>query len=191
MMSGKAMDLVEFLFSFRGRVNRAKYLLFCLASALLLFGATILVARGRGLSPMLAIALSVGVIIFIVGLMVANLAVGVKRLHDRDKSGWWMPFFVFAPSVLGGINAAAGRHGGILLTLAGIAISLWALVELGFLPGTDGTNGYGPDPRFSSGKFADPPTSRASPLPASSIAHVNLDISNPNTFGRRVNTRPV
>src|ERR1700736_6251516 len=111
------MDLVDFLFSFRGRVNRAKYWLFCLASALLLFGDAILIPRGRALPSLLAIALFGAVIIFIIALMVANFAVGVKRLHDRDKSGWWMPFFVFAPSILGGINAAAGRHGGILFTL--------------------------------------------------------------------------
>jgi uncharacterized membrane protein YhaH (DUF805 family) len=185
------MDLVDFLFSFRGRVNRAKYWLFCLASALLLFGAAILIPRGRALPSLLAIALFGAVIIFIIALMVANFAVGVKRLHDRDKSGWWMPFFVFAPSILGGINAAAGRHGGILFTLAGVAISLWALVELGFLPGADGSNGYGPDPRVSSGKFADPPARRASSLPASPLARVNLDISDPKTFGRRGNPRTV
>ena len=185
------MDLVDFLFSFRGRVNRAKYLLFCFASALLLFGASSLIPRTRALSSILAIAVSGSVTIFVIALMVANFAVGVKRLHDRDKSGWWMPFFVFAPSVLGAINATAGRHGGILFTLAGLAISLWALVELGFLPGTDGTNGYGPDPRFSSGKSADPPPSRASPPPMSSLARVSIDVPDAKTFERRGNTRAV
>jgi uncharacterized membrane protein YhaH (DUF805 family) len=65
-MSGDAMDLLDFLFSFRGRVNRAKYLLFCLASALLLFGATILIPHGRALPSLLAIALFGGVTILVI-----------------------------------------------------------------------------------------------------------------------------
>jgi hypothetical protein len=125
-------------------------------------------------------------------MMVANFAVGVKRLHDRAKSGWWMPFFVFGPSVLGGLNAAAARQGiGILFSLAGSAISIWALIELGFLRGTDGTNSHDPDPRFSSGKFANSPPRRPSPPPAPSMGRVNIDISEPRTFGRRGNARTV
>ena len=34
----------------------------------------------------------------------------------------------------------------IILGLAGFGISIWALVELGFLRGTVGPNQYGPDP---------------------------------------------
>ena len=26
-------------------------------------------------------------------LIVSGLAVGIKRLHDRDKSGWWLLLF--------------------------------------------------------------------------------------------------
>ena len=35
----------------------------------------------------------------------------------------------------------------LVLGLAGVVISLWALVELGFLPGTKGENRFGPDPK--------------------------------------------
>ena len=194
------MDVVGFLFSFRGRVNRAKYWLFCLASVLLLFGGSALITRARAL-PIVMIVLSLGVIILAIALSVANFAVGIKRLHDRDKSGWWFPFFVFGPAALSAINLVAGRHGSILLPLAGFAISLWGLVELGFLPGTEGTNSYGPDPRFSGGKFAeppaihfggelaDPPASPTSPLPAPPLARVSIDVPQPKTFGRRGNPR--
>jgi uncharacterized membrane protein YhaH (DUF805 family) len=34
----------------------------------------------------------------------------------------------------------------IIMGVAGLAISVWALVELGFLRGTPGDNAYGPDP---------------------------------------------
>jgi uncharacterized membrane protein YhaH (DUF805 family) len=36
--------------------------------------------------------------------------------------------------------------GGIILHLVSFAITIWAIVELGFLRGTIGPNRYGPDP---------------------------------------------
>ncbi len=51
------------------------------------------------------------------------LAISVKRWHDRDKSGWW-----------------------VLIGLVPLIGGLWALIETGFLPGTEGDNQYGPDP---------------------------------------------
>lgn len=58
----------------------------------------------------------------IVGLIFLwpQYAIATKRWHDRGKSGWWS-LIVLVP-VIGG---------------------LWALVELGFLPGEEGVNAYG------------------------------------------------
>ncbi len=78
----------------------------------------------------------------------------MKRLHDRDKDWWWLLVFVAAPDVLnvyvfsqtvtlGGANIGALAQ---LCSFAGLALSLWALVELGFLRGTVGDNRFGPDP---------------------------------------------
>jgi uncharacterized membrane protein YhaH (DUF805 family) len=78
---------------------------------------------------------------------ISAFAVGVKRLHDRDKSGWWVLLFLLAPSVLGSIaNTSEQPLVGFVLGLASFVISIWALVELGFLRGTVGPNRYGPDP---------------------------------------------
>ena len=52
-----------------------------------------------------------------------ELALGVKRLHDRDMSGWWT-LISFVP------------FGGFIL-----------LVILGFLDGTQGPNRFGPSPK--------------------------------------------
>ena len=56
----------------------------------------------------------------------AWLAVNMKRCHDRDRSG-----------VI------------LLATLIPFGF-LWLIIELGFIAGTEGPNGYGPDPRGSS-----------------------------------------
>jgi uncharacterized membrane protein YhaH (DUF805 family) len=52
-----------------------------------------------------------------------TLAVYAKRWHDRGKSGWWT-----------------------LILLIPIIGPLWALIECGFLRGTEGPNQYGADP---------------------------------------------
>lgn len=61
------------------------------------------------------------------GLFVLSTINAIKRLHDRDKSGWWF-LAMFVAS----------------LTLVG---ALWPLIELGFLDGTPGPNKFGPSPK--------------------------------------------
>ena len=77
-------------------------------------------------------------------MTVSGVAVGLKRLHDRGMSGWWLLVFYLLPAVLDGIGRAVDVP--IVFSLAGSVISIWALVVLGFLRGTAGVNQYGPDP---------------------------------------------
>jgi len=85
------------------------------------------------------------------------LAVGSKRLHDRNRNGWWLLVFWLLPFalVVGGFSIAlfddprTGRSGdfstGVILVLASLPPALWGIVELGILPGTMGPNRYGAD----------------------------------------------
>ena len=123
------------LFSFQGRINRAKYWL-------VLVGMWVVVAVvfGALFAPMMTAAdpsaamASMGAISFIVMavlyilLIWIGLAVQVKRWHDRNKSGWW-----------------------VLIALVPFIGVFWALIECGFLKGTAGPNPYGPDPLTSIG----------------------------------------
>ena len=86
------------------------------------------------------------------------MAVGAKRLHDRNKNGWWVLVFWLLPFALlcGGFSIIlfddprTGRSGdfstGLILVLASLPPALWGIVELGILPGTKGPNLYGADP---------------------------------------------
>jgi uncharacterized membrane protein YhaH (DUF805 family) len=78
-------------------------------------------------------------------LIWTGFALTTKRLHDRDKSAWWVLLFCGAPSILEAIGEHVGSAGSIL-SLIGGGISVWGLVELGFLRGTTGQNRYGPNP---------------------------------------------
>lgn len=68
--------------------------------------------------------------IYALAAFIPSIAVTVRRLHDRDMSGWWY---------LG--LAVAG-----LLPLVGFVASI-ALLVLMVLPGTAGSNRFGSDPK--------------------------------------------
>ncbi len=147
------MDWWPFFFSFRGRINRAKYWL-----ALLIF---FIVDVVLGLLEFaLGNAVTFHIFSFLVNLavLVATIAVSTKRLHDRDRSAWWLFLFFMGPvlfAVVGGaiMWAGAGSEEWSFLfflvrlcLLGGFALGIWGLVEMGFLRGTAGYNRFGPDP---------------------------------------------
>jgi uncharacterized membrane protein YhaH (DUF805 family) len=83
-----------------------------------------------------------------------NLAVTAKRLHDRDRNGWWA-VAVFAINRLSylyyglffGVDISIAEE--LFLALLAVAMSLlqtWVIIELFFIAGTDGPNRFGPDP---------------------------------------------
>ena len=102
------MDLLYFLFGFDGRFNRAKFwLAVVLYTAVSLAFAFFAIDTLRLLDKDSSFEfLGGGLVLWITGLSLAlmvlwsSLATGVKRLHDRDKSGWWILLFLLAPIVL-------------------------------------------------------------------------------------------
>jgi uncharacterized membrane protein YhaH (DUF805 family) len=140
------MSLSQLLFSFQGRLNRKPYWLTAIAITALVIVLILLALAMFGEREFGAgIAVVLLLIILYIPLIWVGLAVGAKRLHDRDKSAWWLLLFYAAPSVLSGAANRADEMG-IVLHLASFAITIWAIVELGFLRGTPGPNSYGPDP---------------------------------------------
>ena len=67
----------------------------------------------------------------IVMALILLLPVNVRRLHDRNMSGWWMLVFI-----LGGMIPYVGQ-----------LIGLVQFVIMGCLDGTPGPNRYGLDPK--------------------------------------------
>ncbi|HVV94573.1 MAG TPA: DUF805 domain-containing protein [Hyphomicrobiales bacterium] len=136
---------MDYLFSLHGRLNRARYwtavVIYLVAFAIGGILAAVLGMVGFILLGLIYLAAVVS------GVMVARL-----RLHDRDKSGWWLVLFYFGPSVLsaaarGGLGDGLGSGAiSLILELAAAALAIWAIVELGFLRGTVGANRFGPDP---------------------------------------------
>jgi uncharacterized membrane protein YhaH (DUF805 family) len=141
------MNWGHLFFNFSGRINRAKYWI-----AMLVYSAIYIVLAIVGyVTDNSAIYQAINGMLNIV-IFISSLAVGVKRLHDRNKSGWYLVLFYIVPGILvtAGIVVGTFMDDSILLAsilgLAAFAIGVWAFVELGCLRGTIGPNRYGPDP---------------------------------------------
>ncbi len=68
--------------------------------------------------------------LYALAVFIPSIAVTVRRFHDRDMSGWWYL----------GLSLAG------IIPFVGFLASI-AFLVLMFLPGTQGSNRFGPDPK--------------------------------------------
>ena len=74
-------------------------------------------------------------------------ATSIKRLHDRDKSGWWMvPFFVVPGLYNQFDDRLPDSYFMMLPALIVFAFYVWGFVEMYCLKGSRKTNRFGADP---------------------------------------------
>jgi len=89
----------------------------------------------------------IGYLISLPILLWIYFATSIKRLHDRDRSGWWMvPFFVL-PGLLSQFSNRVGAYDPYLLvTWVFSLLYLWGGIEMFLLKGTRWPNRFGPNP---------------------------------------------
>ena len=119
------MNAVNFLFSFSGRISRQSFWGGVVGLLVVFFGAGAILSGMSGPDGKSEYDSALA-ILMLPGLWI-SLAIQVKRWHDRGRSGWR-----------------------VLINLIPVIGAIWAFVELGILPGTAGTNQYGPDPLAAS-----------------------------------------
>ncbi len=145
-MEGALIGRARELLRFDGRLSRLGfwrgYLWLAIATVVSLpVGYFAIMAIGRWgailLTPLLLIA-------------VASLAIIVRRLHDRGKSGLWLLPFVVLPTLVGLWLETEGRGKGggaaLILSLMSLILNIWGLVEIGFLRGKPLANRFGEAP---------------------------------------------
>ncbi|MGY3031840.1 uncharacterized membrane protein YhaH (DUF805 family) [Bradyrhizobium sp. USDA 4354] len=88
------------------------------------------------------------------------LATAIKRLHDRDRSGWWLVPFFLVPGLFSQFSdLLPDSHWMLPFSLAASILWLWGLVEMFCVPGSAGDNRFGPDPLAKAeDDIASPPT---------------------------------
>jgi uncharacterized membrane protein YhaH (DUF805 family) len=136
------MNLSTLLFSFTGRIKRARFWLAALPQGVV---GMLVVVLGIALRPYPATMIVIGVAV-VLALAWVSLAVSVKRLHDRDKSAWWLLLLYVVPAAILPVFWLGNRSANIILGSVRAGIGIWGFVEIACLRGTPGPNSYGSDP---------------------------------------------
>ena len=156
-------------FSLTGRIARMRFWFWMVleAIALMLLGALFYVYalsipgayENGGPTPFptgpIGAVLAVLWYIAMAAMLFALFKTCVKRLHDRDRSGWWLLAFIALPNILAGAERELAMRymiadpvATVLLAASGV-VFLWGVAEMGVLPGDPGDNRFGPSPQNS------------------------------------------
>lgn len=117
-------EIIKKYAKFEGRANRPQYWYFVLTEFLAFFILELLCVI-----PFVNIIAFLALLVLGLGLIVPGIAVSVRRLHDTNKSGWWL-LLCFVPFV------------------GSIVILVFMCLE-----GTKGANKYGDEPVVENYKF--------------------------------------
>ena len=117
-------EIIKKYAKFEGRANRPQYWYFVLTQFLAFFILELLCVI-----PFVNIIAFLALLVLGLGLIVPGIAVSVRRLHDTNKSGWWL-LLCFVPFV------------------GSIVILVFMCLE-----GTKGANKYGDEPVVENYKF--------------------------------------
>lgn len=87
-------------------------------------------------------------IVFCLVTLWPSIALQVKRIHDRNKTGWlvlayWIPAGLQTILFVAGVS---DNWAGTILNLITAGVGIWFFIEFGCLRGTIGGNQYGADP---------------------------------------------
>lgn len=129
-MNGK-VDLGELFFSARGRAPRGPFLI-----AVAVLGLATVFYESAVTAPVHWLT---GVL-FYPALLFCAVCVLSKRLHDRGRSGWWA-----APLLLAVLMV--WPHPRSAFDVFAVLMIGWGGVELGLMPGEQGANRFGSNPR--------------------------------------------
>lgn len=164
------LEVLKKYAQFSGRARRKEYWMFVLINLVITLvlsyiDRTIGTEIGTGENRQ-------GLISGVYGLavLIPSIAVCVRRLHDTDRSGWWI-LAPIAPMVVAIITILMSLGGTLLMFtgtepifMRGSATALWVISAISFLtaivmslvtlvfyvkPGTVGPNKYGDDPKQS------------------------------------------
>jgi uncharacterized membrane protein YhaH (DUF805 family) len=150
-------------FEVSGRANRAEYWQFILFQALVSLGVfgfwvtIVLVSPPRSMM-IPSIGLGIGYLIFLGASIIPNVTVIIRRLHDTNRSAWWLCLYIPGLVATGqtlmlvvrGLNATPAEMSqmvsqtinGTVLGMSSLICQLTMFVYM-ILPGTKGANRFG------------------------------------------------
>jgi uncharacterized membrane protein YhaH (DUF805 family) len=152
-------------FSFNGRARRAEFWWFVLFNLMAQFAL-------RFISMPLGLVINVDAggafvldnnltndstalleLIYSLLVLIQSIALNVRRFHDRGLSGWWIviaSLVIIVAAVVSGVMPQLAPVGLGVMIVAGLACFV-----ISVLPGTEGPNKYGADPKGHPGDVAE------------------------------------
>ncbi len=121
---------------FQGRARRAEFWWFILVYIVIDIVLTII-------DNMLGTPILSG--LFGLAMLLPSIGVAVRRLHDTNRTGWWVLLPV-VPFILGALCLFVVPALALVFYLAGLACMILLIVWYA-TAGTSGSNQYGPDPK--------------------------------------------
>ena len=106
---------------FSGRARRMEYWMFCLFSVIFSFVFSIIDVMVGSFNPQTGMGVFGG--IYILAIIIPSIAVLARRLHDTDRSGWWILL-------------------GLIPLIGGLVLLVFTVLD-----GTPGANRYGENPK--------------------------------------------
>jgi len=144
---------------FSGRSRRKEFWMYTLGVVILyvvmivlfmVVGGSALLSMGSNPAGMAGAVMSMGAfgVIFLLvwlALLLPTIAVTIRRLHDTDRSGWWLGA-LFGLAILMQVATRLSSAFYMILALAYLALAIVLLV-IYCLEGTKGPNRFGDDPK--------------------------------------------
>lgn len=119
------LKVLKQYFDFSGRARRKEYWMYTLFNVIVAFALGIIDGiTGAKLGGEMFGLLGT---LYTLAVLIPGIAVGVRRMHDLDRSGWWL-LIAFVP------------------VIGAIVLLVWACSE-----GSRGSNRFGPDPKSDEG----------------------------------------
>lgn len=107
---------------FTGRSRRTEYWTFTLINIAISIIINVLGAILGSIAPILATLMGIVGLLFLLAMLLPGIAVGIRRLHDTGRSGWWMLI--------------------ALVPLVGLVLIYFLVLD-----SQPGSNQYGPNPK--------------------------------------------
>ena len=137
--------VTEHYVDFQGRCARRDFWYYVLAYFVLYIGVAIvqsIILSTHLLTSLLSL-----------GLLVPGLGISVRRLHDIDRSGWWLligvvpGFLAVLFSIIAFMSGSVGTGFGLMGLVGIVGIAAMALLIYWYAqPGSAGDNQFGPPP---------------------------------------------
>jgi uncharacterized membrane protein YhaH (DUF805 family) len=144
---------------FSGRAPRAEYWWYVLA-IIIAFVVVKIIESIVGINGMVLGVYGPLTILLWLATIVPSIAVSIRRLHDTNRSGWWIllpvvpyciAFALGGRSMMSGSMTSLGTAG-IFMLIGAVG---WIVLFIFYvLPGTPGGNRYGPNPYGGAGTVA-------------------------------------